>query len=81
MTKSDYVVLIVGLIAYQMYATVLVLRCDHFDDTQKRRQVIFIWLIPFLGAILVRMALNAAERDSKSAEKNPKNDGAGPGAS
>ena len=52
-----------------------------FDDTQKRRQVIFIWLIPFLGAILVRMALNAAERDSKSAEKNPKNDGAGPGAS
>lgn len=65
MTKTDYIVLIVGLIAYQCYATFLVLRSDHFDDVQKRRQVIFIWAIPFLGAILVRIALNAAEQDSK----------------
>ena len=62
MTKSEIVTLLVLLIAYQAYATLLVMKSDHFDDRQKLRQVIFIWLIPVLGAVLVRIALNAAER-------------------
>ena len=71
MTKSDYVMLIVALILYQAFATVLVLKSEHFDDHQKLRQVVFIWLIPVIGAILVRMALNAAEREQKPADRTP----------
>lgn len=65
MTKSEIVTLLVVLIAYQAYATLLVMKSDHFDDTQKLRQVVFIWLIPIVGAVLVRIALNAAERAAK----------------
>ena len=71
MTKSEIVLLIVVLIVYQAYATVLVMKSDHFDDTQKVRQVIFIWLIPFLGAVLVRIALNAAERAPRADAADP----------
>ncbi len=70
MTKSDYVMLIVALILYQAFATVLVLKSEHFDDHQKLRQVVFIWLIPIIGAILVRMALNAAEHGQKPADRS-----------
>ena len=69
MTKSEIVMLLIALIIYQAYATVLVMKSEHFDDTQKLRQVIFIWLIPFVGAILVRIALNAAEREPKPADR------------
>ena len=33
----------------------LVIKSDDFDDDVKLRQVIFIWLIPIVGALLVRM--------------------------
>ncbi len=71
MTKSEIVLLIVVLIAYQAFATVLVMKSEHFDDSQKVRQVIFIWLIPFLGAVLVRIALNAAERAPRAEAADP----------
>lgn len=71
MTKSEIVTLLVVLIVYQAYATVLVMKSDHFDDTQKVRQVIFIWLIPFVGAVLVRIALNEAERAPRRKPATP----------
>ena len=69
MTKSEIVTLLVLVIAYQAYATVLVRRSDHFDDTQKQRMVIFIWLIPIIGAALVRIRLNGAEHAAKTPER------------
>lgn len=63
MSRNDWIMVIVGLIAYQVYATVIVIKSDDFDDDVKRRQVIFIWLIPIVGAMLVRMRVHAALRE------------------
>lgn len=65
MTKGDWIFLIVGLVFYQAYATVLVIKSDDFDDDVKLRQVIFIWLIPVIGAVLVRMRLRSAAQRPK----------------
>ena len=65
MTKGDWIFLIVGLVIYQAYATVLVIKSDDFDDDVKLRQVIFIWLIPVIGAVLVRMRLRSAAQRPK----------------
>jgi tellurite resistance protein TehA-like permease len=63
MSRNDWVVVILALIAYQVYTTVLVIKSDDFDDDVKRSQVITIWLIPIVGCVLVRMRLNAAARE------------------
>ena len=63
MTRNDWILLIVGLIAYQAYATVLVIKSDDFDDDVKLKQVIVVWLIPIVGAMLVRMRIYAARRE------------------
>ena len=66
MTRNDWIMLIVGLIAYQAYATVLVIKSDDFDEDVKLKQVIAIWLIPIVGALLVRISINAARRKRES---------------
>ena len=63
MSRNDWIMVIVGLIAYQVYATVLVIKSDDFDDHVKQKQIIFIWLIPIVGAMLVRMRVHAALRE------------------
>ena len=63
MSRNDWIMIIVGLIAYQVYATVLVIKSDDFDDQVKQKQIIFIWLIPIVGAMLVRMRVHAALRE------------------
>ena len=63
MSRNDWIMVIVGLIAYQVYATVLVIKSDDFDDRVKQQQIIFIWLIPIVGAMLVRMRVHAALRE------------------
>ena len=70
MSKNDWTLLIVGLIAYQAYATVLVIKSEDFEEDVKLKQIIFIWLIPVVGVVLVRMALNEAARKRKIAELN-----------
>ena len=62
MTKSDFVIWIGALIIYQAYATVLVVKSEHFDDRTKLSQVVCIWLLPLIGALLVRIALRGAEK-------------------
>ena len=62
MSKSDWTMLIIGLILYQFYTTVLVIKSEDFDDDVKRKQIITIWLIPIVGALLVRLSLNDARR-------------------
>ena len=66
MTKNDWIMVIVGLIAYQSYATVLVIKSDDFDEDVKLKQIIAIWLIPIVGALLVRISINAAKRKRES---------------
>ena len=63
MSRNDWIMVIVGLIAYQVYATVIVIKSEDFDDDVKRKQVIFIWLVPIVGAMLVRMRVHAALRE------------------
>jgi len=62
MTKSEFLTWMILLFVYQGYATVLVMRSDDFDQNQKARQIVMIWALPLIGAILVRIALNAARR-------------------
>lgn len=61
MTKSDHLVWIGALAIYQVYATVLVARAEVYDRGQKIRQIVIIWALPLVGAVLARIALNAAE--------------------
>jgi len=58
---SDTVLyVLVGLIFYQAYVTVRVVRNKSIDAAQKRRHLLLIWLVPFIGAA---MALAELERD------------------
>jgi len=58
---SDTVLyVLVGLIFYQAYVTVRVVRNKSIDAAQKRRHLLRIWLVPFVGAA---MALAELERD------------------
>lgn len=52
-----------GLMFFQAYVTVRVVRKKSFTSAQKRRQLLFIWLIPFIGAAI---ALAATATDDKA---------------
>jgi hypothetical protein len=69
MTKTDYLVWIGALVLYNLYATVLVVRAEVYERGQKIRQIVIIWLLPLVGAVLVRLALNAAERTPKPVDR------------
>ena len=62
MTKGDWIVVIAVLILYQVYATVLVIKSDDYDDDVKLKMVVAIWLVPVVGAILVRIAVHSARQ-------------------
>jgi H+/Cl- antiporter ClcA len=46
-----------GLMFFQAYVTVRVMRKKSLTSTQKRRQLLFIWLVPFIGAAVALAAL------------------------
>lgn len=71
MQVPDYVVVIVALVAYQIMVTVMVVRSPYFAERQKRSQLLTIWLIPFVGAMLVRMAHNIAKSEAMAANAQP----------
>ena len=41
------------IVALDIWATARLVRDDIYEITQKIAQVIFVWLVPFLGALLV----------------------------
>lgn len=43
---------LVGLLFYQVYVTIRVARSKTHTPAQKRRQYLFIWLVPFIGAAI-----------------------------
>jgi tellurite resistance protein TehA-like permease len=46
-----------GLLFYQAYVTVRVLRHEPYTPAQKQRQLLFIWLVPIVGAAIALAAL------------------------
>ena len=48
---SDYILYgIVGLVFYQAYVTIRLVRSKTFPPEKKQRQLLFVWLVPFIGA-------------------------------
>jgi hypothetical protein len=52
-----------GLIFYQAYVTVRLVRSKSFTPAQKRRQALFIWLVPFIGAATT-LAVLATDKET-----------------
>ena len=50
-----------GLMFYQAYVTIRVARNKSYTSAQKRRQYLFIWLVPFVGAATA-LAMLATDR-------------------
>ena len=46
-----------GLMFFQAYVTVRVVRKKSYTQAQRRRQLLFIWLVPFVGAAIALAAL------------------------
>ena len=54
---------LVGLVFFQAYATVRVVRHKSYTSEKKRHQLLIIWLVPFVGAAL---ALAGVSTDRES---------------
>ena len=59
-----------GLMFYQAYVTFRVVRHKAYTTTQKQRQLLFIWLVPFIGAAIALAAL-ATDGNTDSASREP----------
>jgi hypothetical protein len=69
---------LVGLMFYQTYVTIRVVRSKSYTSQQKWRQSLFIWLVPFIGAAITLAALatekeNAARPDKDIPPRKPNN--------
>ena len=69
---------LVGLMFYQTYVTIRVVRSKSYTPQQKWRQSLFIWLVPFIGAAITLAALatqkeTAARPDKNVAPREPNN--------
>ena len=64
MQMSDYLLYgLAGLMFYQVYATVRVVRHKPYASEKKRQQLLIIWLVPFIGAAIALAGLAAADRE------------------
>jgi tellurite resistance protein TehA-like permease len=50
-----------GLLFFQAYATIRLVRSKTFSREQKLRQLLFVWLVPFFGAA-VTIAVLASDK-------------------
>lgn len=71
---------LVGLMFYQAYVTIRVVRSKSFTPKQKWRQSLFIWLVPFIGAAVILAALATDKKtpvdpDKVSVPQQPKDRG------
>ncbi len=64
-----YIVLVLLLI-YQLWVTVLVCRADEYDSKQRNLQCLAIWLIPFLAALTCHLMLRSSRAPIKPANTN-----------
>ncbi len=55
---SDFFIYgLVGLMAYQTYVTVRVVVSNSFTREEKWRQLLLVWLVPFVGAAITLSVL------------------------
>jgi len=47
-----------GLMFFQAYVTIRVVRHKSFTSEKKRHQLLIIWLVPFIGAAIVLAGLD-----------------------
>ena len=52
-----------GLMFYQAYVTVRVVRKKSYTSAQKRRQLLFVWLVPFIGAAIALAGLATDDKN------------------
>jgi hypothetical protein len=64
------------LVAFNFVATVRVLRSDLYSAKQKWAQVLLVWLVPLLGAILVWSVLSPPRdlESNRSSDMSPVRD-------
>ena len=69
---SDIVIYSIGgLVLYQAYATIRVVRHKPYDAQKKRNQLLIIWLVPFIGAAAALAGLApGGEAAARSEKKN-----------
>ena len=54
------------LVLFNVYASLLVRRAEGFERSQKRNQLLLVWLVPIIGALIVAIfhtATSANPRD------------------
>jgi len=69
-----------GLLFFQVYVTIRVVQSKSYTPAQKRRQILFVWLVPFVGAAIALAALatdkkTPARPDKDSVPREPKDRG------
>ena len=52
-----------GLMFFQAYVTVRIVRRKSYTSAQKRRQLLFVWLLPFVGAAIALAALATDDKN------------------
>ncbi len=52
--------LLLLLVIYQLWVTVLICRADEYDSKQRNLQCLVIWLLPFLGALTCQLVLRSS---------------------
>jgi len=58
-----------GLLFFQVYVTIRVVRHKSYTSAQKRRQLLFVWLVPFVGAAIALAALATDKKPPARSDK------------
>lgn len=61
--------IVVLVIAYQIYVSRKVYVSDHYTQNQRILQLSIIWLMPGIGAVLTHFALGAINADEAAADQ------------
>ena len=59
-----------GLLFYQAYVTIRVVRSKSHTPAQKRSQLLFVWLVPFFGAAITLAVLATNEKNPVRPDKD-----------
>jgi hypothetical protein len=61
---------LIGLVFFQAYVTVRVVRHKSYTSEKKRNQLLIIWLVPFVGAALALAGLSTDKESPVRPEKD-----------
>ncbi len=70
-----YFIFLTMVVVLNLVATICLIRSDVYSTSQKTSQLLVVWALPFVGAILVLAVL---AHDRKSASTDPVSDNEGP---